>query len=75
MTLWLSKALYFVVSSDPRFWQQLVMSFLLMGLCFFIFRPLVSGALNSATAHCCVELCSLLVESITVRNLTSSVLH
>lgn len=75
MTSWLSKALYFVVYSDARFWQQLVMSFLLMGLCFYIFRPLVSGALNPATTHCGVELFSLLVESPTARSLTPSVLH
>lgn len=48
--------------SDLRFWRLLVMSFLLMGLCFFIFRHLVSGTLNLATY--CAEFCSLLVESI-----------
>lgn len=70
MTTCLPKASYFVVASDPRFWQQLVMSFRLMGLCFFTFRPLVSGATN-----CGVELCLLLVESINARSLTSCVLH
>lgn len=75
MTSWTSKALYFILSSDGRFWPQLVMNFLLMGLCFFIFRPLVSRALNPGTAHCDIVLISLLVKSTTVRILTSSVLR
>jgi hypothetical protein len=70
LTSRLFKASCFVVLSDLRFWRLLVMSFLLMGLCFFIFRHLVSGTLNPAT--CCFEFFSLLVDSMSIRSLTLS---